>query len=594
MGQCPAGQPNAMPRLTPITYPVALVLLSIGLFIVPLCFFDIVGFNEAQDGLRLSAFVSADDRGVGHWLFPSVRKPPLFYWLGSTVVWLRDGGVDALSVRLPSALLAGCGVFTLVWVGRLMASPTTGWLAAFMLLTAPLYVEYARMARPDMAFCFFVSLSLGLFFLAHTYTAPRQDRSAVWLPLVPYGFALSLLGAVFSKGPLGAILVGMPLLAFAVWRRELTPFRLLCTAGPVLLVLVLGLGWYAGAVWWQPHHFWSTQITEENLGRFFGSIDVMSPFYYLDVIFLRFAPWSVFLPIALWQAFRSRQDGPVFVALWWTTLAVFFHLAAYKRARYLLPMFPPAALLVAWWFSTSTAKLAARCRDWSWWRPLIQLVGVAQLIVMGLGLSILFSSQSDDQTACRLALAVFSHRTAVQPLQYCQWLNGQLGLGLSVWTAFGLAVGGVLLTLQRAWLAQAFGFAVAGLVIFHGFIQPSWLMVESRARFPQAVVDQVVRHVHGHGLVYVIQPLTTAQDPDVAALFHIQQAVRVRDLWWPPYRPPATVAAGCYLVPIQRKTEILGYRHGHWQEEPIEKLGRPWAFVLLRYRPDAERPPASR
>ena len=590
MGQCPAGQPNAMPRFTPIAYPVILVLLSAGLFIAPLFFFDIVGFNEAQDGLRLSAFVSADDGGVGRWLFPSVRKPPLFYWLGSIVVLLRDGAVDALSARLPSALLAGCGVFMLVWLGRLMASPAAGRLAAFTLLTAPLYVEYARMARPDMALCFFVSLSLGLFFLAHTHAASRQSRSAAWLPLVPYGFALCLLGAVFSKGPLGAILVGLPILAFAVWRRELAPFRSLCRAGPVLLVLVLGLGWYAGAVWWQPHHFWSTQIVEENLGRFLGGIDVMSPFYYLDVIFLRFAPWSVFLPIAVWQAFRSRQDGPVFVALWWTTITVFFHLAAYKRARYLLPMFPPAALLIGWWLSTSTAKLAAQCRDWSWWRPLMRLVCVALLMVMCLGLSILASSQSEHQTACRLALAVFPHRTAAQPVQYCQWLSGQLGLGLSVWAAFGLAVSGVLFTLQRARLAQAFGFAVASLVVFHGLIQPSWLMIESRARFPRAVVQQVVQHTHDHGQVFVIRPLTTAQDPDVAAIFHIQQAVRVRDLRWPPQQPPAALAAGYYLVPTQRKPEILSYPHGQWQEKRIEKAGRPWTFVLLRYRPDSERP----
>ena len=177
MEQSPAGQPNAMPRFTPIAYPVILLVLSAGLFIAPLFFFDIVGFNEAQDGLRLSAFVSADDGGVGRWLFPSVRKPPLFYWLGSIVVWLRDGAVDALSARLPSALLAGCGVFMLVWLGRLMASPAAGRLAAFTLLTAPLYVEHARMARPDMALCFFVSLSLGLFFLAHTHTASRQSQS---------------------------------------------------------------------------------------------------------------------------------------------------------------------------------------------------------------------------------------------------------------------------------------------------------------------------------------------------------------------------------------------------------------------------------
>ena len=580
MGQCPACRSKAMPRLTSLAYPLVLVLLSAVVFIGPLFFVDIVGFNEAQDGLRLHAFVTSEDPGVGRWLFPSVRKPPLFYWLGAGVVWLRDGVLDALSARLPSALLAGGGVLMLMWLGRLAVGPVAGWLAAGVLLTAPLYVEQARMARPDMALCFFVSLSLGLFFLAHT----RQQRPPAWLPLVPYGFALSLLGAVFSKGPLGVVLVGLPVLAFAVWRRELAPLRLLGRPGPVLLVLVVGLGWYAGVLWWQPERFWAVQIGEENLGRFFGRIDVMSPFYYLDVIFLRFAPWSVVLPVAVWRALRSRQDGPVFVAVWWTTLTVFFHLAAYKRARYLLPAFPPAALLVGWWLASSAPGLAARCRDWPGWRPLLQLAWGAGLLVLCLGLSVLVSSQSEQQTACRLALAVFPSRVTAQPVHYCQWLGGQLGLGLGGWAACGLAFGGAVFTLQRGRLAGAFGCAVAGLLVFHGLIQLSWLAVESRARFPRAVVHQVVQHTYGRGPVFVVRPLTSAQDPDVAALFHIQQYVHMRELWWPPGQLPPPLAAGAYLVPAQRRTEIAGYPPGQWQEQQVT-TGRPWTFALLRYRP---------
>lgn len=66
--------------------------------------------------------------------------------------------------------------------------------------------------------------------------------------------------------------------------------------------------------------------------------------------------------------------------------------------------------------------------------------------------------------------------------------------------------------------------------------------------------------------VFVVRPLTSAQGHAVAALFHIQQDAQMRELWWPPGQPPPTLAAGAYLVPVQRRTEIAGYPPGQWQE----------------------------
>ncbi len=575
-----------MRHLTLIPTRFLLFFLCSVVFIVPLFFFDIVGFNEAQDGLRLHAFVSSVDEGVWHWLFPSIRKPPLFYWLGGIVTWLRDGIVDARSVRLPSALLASYGVFTILWLGRVVASAETGRVAALVLLTAPLYVEQGRMARPDMALCFFVTLSLSLFFVAHTHSSLRNKRQPAWLPFVPYGFGLGLLGALFSTGPVGVILIALPIGAFAVWRRELTPIRLLCKPGPILIVLFVGLGWYAGAAWWQPHHFWHTQIEEENLGRFFGSLDVLSPLYYLDVIFLRFAPWGLFLPIAVWRAFRSREEGPVFLALWWATITVFFHLAAYKRARYLLPMFPPAALLVGWWFSTQRETLSKQMQSWaSWasWQNGLKFGWGAAVIVICIGFSALASTRSDQQTACQIVLGIFPAMASGQAEAYCGWLGNQIWLGLGVWVAFAVSLGACLFSLSRVQLVRAFGFLVAVLVLVHAVLHPSWLMIDSTVRSPHRVAQQVIAHTQEAGRVFLLTPLTATEDPDVAGIFHVQPQVRVVNVWWPTGDFPLVLPKGYYLVPANRKREVMGSAHGRWHEIRIEKEGTPWAFVLLAH-----------
>ena len=566
----------------PIWFPRFLVLLgaSLLIFVVPIFFLDIVGFNEAQDGLRVHALVSSGQEGIGSWLFPSVRKPPLFYWLGATLAWLQGGVVDAVSIRLPSALFATAGVLVTWWLGsRIVAS--AAYPAAFILLTSPLYVEQGRIARPDMALCFFVTLSLAVFFLIYQQQVVAKRLRLAWLPCAPYVCGLSCLGAVLSKGPVGGILIVLPILAFAAWLGELRALRLMLK--PALFVLVLASGWYAGAMWWYPKQLWSIQIGEENLGRFFGGIDVMSPGYYLDVIFLRFAPWSLCLPVAVWQAFRSRQQGPVFLALWWTTITVFFHLAAYKRARYLLPMFPPAALLVGWWLSTRREVLSSWLQRAPWWPTGVKLAGVAGSVVIAIGFSVLASSQSDQPTACRLVMEIIPPRTAAQTVHYCEWLGAQLGLSLTTWVGLTVGGGALFLALLRMKLSLAFGLGVIQLIVFYALIQPSWLMIDSRVRSPQQVVQQVLEKTRESGQIFLITPLTTTEDPDVPAVFHIQKNVQVITVWWPSGQPPAILGPGYYLVPVRRQQEILAYPYGQWQAIAIEKEGEPWSFVLLAY-----------
>jgi 4-amino-4-deoxy-L-arabinose transferase-like glycosyltransferase len=63
-----------------------------------------------------------------------------------------------------------------------------------------------------------------------------------------------------------------------------------------------------------------------------------------------FIPWSLFLPLALVRAWRRRRAdsrGETSFLLFWTAVYfVVFSLAASKLSTYILPMYPPLALLV--------------------------------------------------------------------------------------------------------------------------------------------------------------------------------------------------------------------------------------------------------
>src|SRR6202040_2947670 len=98
--------------------------------------------------------------------------------------------------------------------------------------------------------------------------------------------------------------------------------------------------------------------------RFVGDIHTMSPLYYLKPLLLNSGPLSILTIIAVVGALRGRTSREArsgtaidehlrayFLALFWVLTVVFFSIAAYKRRAYLLPLWPPAAVLLVWWLN---------------------------------------------------------------------------------------------------------------------------------------------------------------------------------------------------------------------------------------------------
>ncbi|MBI3799852.1 MAG: glycosyltransferase family 39 protein [Deltaproteobacteria bacterium] len=117
-----------------------LMILSTAVFLPSLFYLDVISGHEAREGVRLREML-----GTGQWFVSSVlRKPPLYYWMSGTIAQLRGGPLDAISLRLPSALLAGLGVVVVFWLGRYAATPRGGAWGGVILLTSLLYVQQGR------------------------------------------------------------------------------------------------------------------------------------------------------------------------------------------------------------------------------------------------------------------------------------------------------------------------------------------------------------------------------------------------------------------------------------------------------------------
>ncbi len=303
----------------------------------------------------------------GNWLFPLKggtdipSKPPLFHWFGA-LISLASGQVNELTVRLPSALLATCGVLALYALGwRLFHSGVAFW-GAVILATSSVYQTQAVTARVDMTLASFITLTLVCFYLIYK----GQLKGTLWTTL----FYILLGISVLAKGPVGALLPVLVIGVFLALRKRWDFFRRIFFDRRILVSLAIGMIWYGLALLQGGEEFFIRQIWQENLARFFvhgaGGTGHQKPvYYYLPYLLLEGLPWTLFLPMLVFDWIKNRlwrEEDHLFLTTWFLVIFVFYSLSAGKRAVYLLPLYPPLSLALGEWFQSG--KVSGKSDIW--------------------------------------------------------------------------------------------------------------------------------------------------------------------------------------------------------------------------------------
>jgi 4-amino-4-deoxy-L-arabinose transferase-like glycosyltransferase len=283
----------------------------------------------------------------GDWMIPRLfgtpylEKPPLLYWLTASA--FRRFGPSEITARLAPALAGALGVLLAGAFARRHLSSAAGSLAAIVLASAALYVALARTVVTDMLFA--VALSGALFsFFAYREEATKGLAHSL-------SFWLFLAAATLSKGPAALALCGLVIAGDAAlgrsW-RTLFASRLFACA-PLFFALVLP--WFAVVQYRYPS-FLSFYLWKEHLGRAAGSEHAEPVYWFVPWVLAGLLPWT---PLAIAAApacraalgERSLEARVVrFLLVWAATVFVVFSLARGKLATYILPMFPPLAVLV--------------------------------------------------------------------------------------------------------------------------------------------------------------------------------------------------------------------------------------------------------
>jgi 4-amino-4-deoxy-L-arabinose transferase-like glycosyltransferase len=314
-------------------------------------------------------------------------KPPLNFWMVAGA--MKVLGPTALAARLPSALALVATVLLVYAAGRFLWGGIAGFLAGVVMALAPLPLAMAHVARMD-SLLVALMMAMLLAILRLIYAAPRP-----WLwVLVLYGAAG--LG-ILTKGPEAVVFPAAAVLVMVVlagrWRNLL---RLRPVVGAVIC-LAIAAPWYLymhgryppatdGPSMGYLYEF----FVRQHLTRAAGSEYEHSRFVpgmLLGLFLVGFMPWTIFLPGACAglgrEGWRQRRERPAVVLLLvWAALVIgAFSLSRTQLPHYILPAFPPVALVMGLYLSRRLAP-DDRSRAFRWGMAATTVLGVP--LVVGL------------------------------------------------------------------------------------------------------------------------------------------------------------------------------------------------------------------
>jgi 4-amino-4-deoxy-L-arabinose transferase-like glycosyltransferase len=269
-------------------------------------------------------------------------KPPMFVWLEALSMWVL--GATDFAARFPAALL-GLGSLLLVYL--LTRELTTGyWIpiwATMVLLSTHAYMRFAMRAMTDVPFTFF--FLMVLYFYLRGLRRPQYFLYC----------GLALAAGILTRSFLGLIPLGI-LVGHLLFTRQLAILRSKSFLAGVSLGIFVPLCWFASQVSLHGPEFLFRHFsfTVENFPLTQGKSSfrfLAGMLMYPRLVFEAYWPW---LPLMLWglvlqirRVQKDRDSTAMFLVLWIVAVVAPLSVAEFKWLRYILPVFPAFAILVA-------------------------------------------------------------------------------------------------------------------------------------------------------------------------------------------------------------------------------------------------------
>ncbi|MBD8148282.1 glycosyltransferase [Pseudomonas fluorescens] len=338
-------------------------LQSLGLGLLALLLFIAGNWHQAIIGFDSRFVVFAQEMlRHGPSFFPTTYGQPYADYLATSTLltWLLSlplGQVTSLTAWLPSAV-ASASIVVLVY--RLTAPYSLRWglLSIAMLLLSSTFISETRAVSLDQMLA---AVTLAVFYLGYARDHFSAAKRLHWV------FALLMLGFAI-RGPIGLVIPTGVLCSYYLinrqW-RQLFSFGLLALAllaaciGLLLLLAKLSGG----------EDFMHDVIRMQFLGRMDGSEGSGGVLYYFTSSLGNYAlayPVALLVLLAVVSRGRQAPDPALKLVLYCAAAGALVMLGLSvpqaKKARYILPMLPMAAIIAAYPFQVAQGRLFSGLR----------------------------------------------------------------------------------------------------------------------------------------------------------------------------------------------------------------------------------------
>lgn len=286
--------------------------------------------ETAKEMLQYNEFISP--RIYGEYWYD---KPPMYYWLVAGA--FKIFGINEFAARFPAALLAVFCVLFVYKSGCRLFNKNAGMAGALVLATSIEYFYLGKAAVTDITLNLFLTVSL-LSFIEKRY----------------YLFYIFAGLATVTKGPIGLLFPGAIVFLYLAVTRNFAELKNMKITGGLILYAIVAVPWYW--IMYQLHGsaFIDTFLGFHNITRFTSPEhpEGILWYYYIPVLILGFFPWTALMLQAVWNSLTdSRHDRSVlvFLNIWAAFIFLFFTISRTKLVSYILPMYPPLAMIVGWY-----------------------------------------------------------------------------------------------------------------------------------------------------------------------------------------------------------------------------------------------------
>jgi 4-amino-4-deoxy-L-arabinose transferase-like glycosyltransferase len=283
------------------------------------------------------------------------KKPVGIYWLQAAVVKTAElaGVPEARTTiwlyRIPSLLGATGAVLLTYWAALAFVSRRAAVLAGLLLATSILLGVEARLAKTDAMLLLTVVAAMGA--LGRVYLVSRgahieMKHRWTW----PAFFWTAVAGGILLKGPLILMFVALAAAMLTIldrsarWLVGLRPI-----AGTLWLLLVV-LPWFIAIIVKSGDSFFAESIGQDLFAKVGSGQESHGapPGVYFVLFWLTFWPGSMLAGLAAPAMWNVRHEpGAKFLLAWIVPSWIVFELVLTKLPHYVLPLYPPIAILAA-------------------------------------------------------------------------------------------------------------------------------------------------------------------------------------------------------------------------------------------------------